>query len=429
MNNIKKLIIFFMILIVIFIIILLVVLNNLNSNENVEGDPGLVIDYDNVQIEDVTSNIEFYNVVSCVNRFINSTYLTDEFKEDEEMYEIFKQNIYEMLSEKYIQENNITVDNLQNNVEIVEENVLFVPLKMKVLEGSNVGKYLVYGFIEDMEYNYIKDIYLFVNLNNRTHYFSIEPINEKIDFETYQYQNENVEIEENESNVYTEVTVNYEYISREHINNYKRIVLAQPELFYNNYLGQEYREKRFGSLENFESYVQKNRQEIVGLTLSQYLVNNYENYVEYVCRDANRNLYIFRESNPMQYELSLDTYTIDSDNFIEEYNSSDERNKIMLNIDRWVQMINARDYRTSYNVLDKTFRENNFGTETDFENYMRQNFPSRYSVEYGEYTEQGQLGIQTIYLTDISNKNNRIEKTIIMQLQEGTDFIMSFNVE
>ena len=92
-------------------------------------------------------------------------------------------------------------------------------------------------------------------------------------------------------------------------------------------------------------------------------------------------------------------------------------------------MINNRDYKTAYSYLDKTFRNNNFGSEEAFEQYMRERYPSHYDFELGESTETNGTYTQTIDLTDISGEDGAvIENTIIMQLLDNYEFVMSFGV-
>ena len=122
--------------------------------------------------------------------------------------------------------------------------------------------------------------------------------------------------------------------------------------------------------------------------------------------------------------------TIQTENFVTEYNNSDDQNKIMLNIDKWIQMLNNRDYKAAYEVLDETFRNNNFASEEKFEQYMREKFPLHYKLEFGEYSNESDIGMQKIILTDITEEDkNEIQNTIIMQLKDNYEFVMSFEIQ
>ena len=204
---------------------------------------------------------------------------------------------------------------------------------------------------------------------------------------------------------------------------------TKPELAY-NYLNEEYRSERFnGNVDLFKQYVQNNLTEIEGIQFKKYLINTYKEYREIVCQDQYKNLYIFKETNPMIFELELDDYTLDYKNekYLNEYNSSTDQYKVANNINKWIKMLNNRDYKAAYNVLDETFRER-FGGEEGFETYMRKAFPLHYEIEYGEFTKESGIYTQKITLTDITGESDsKIIKTILMDLREGTDFVMSFN--
>jgi len=122
----------------------------------------------------------------------------------------------------------------------------------------------------------------------------------------------------------------------------------------------EYREARFGNLENFEQYINNNIEEIKKITLKQYLVNNYENNTEYVGKDQFGNLYIFNENNEQKIDIKIDTYTIATNKFIQEYENATEEKKVQMNIDKFIQMINRHDYTNEYNCIqtDTNYTDN-----------------------------------------------------------------------
>ena len=57
---------------------------------------------------------------------------------------------------------------------------------------------------------------------------------------------------------------------------------------------------------------------------------------------------------------------------------------------------------------------------------MEQRFNNSYTAEYYETKEENGTFIQEIELID--ENGNRISLEIIMQLKDGTDFVMSFSV-
>ena len=438
--DLKKKIEILMVILVILILILIAVFWYVNNQttENKENTNTLQIEF-----EDVSSDVEKieraeYNIVSnAVTTYIqtldmnNSRYfgqdesgnLIDIVSEDEKM-----QFILNLLSSDYISQNNITTQNLQEFLETKEEQLIFVPIEMKKLADENISTFVTYGIVENLNYELNDEVTLIVNIdfNNRT--FSIEPTTQNYDEITNIDQNM-TSIEQNDNNQYSIPTLNNENIVRDHINQYKRLVLAAPELVYEKF-DETYRNERFGSLENFQNYISKNADEIKRISLDEYLVNTYDGYTQYVGRDKYDNTYIFNENSVLDFTIQLDTYTILTDNFKTTYDEGNDMQKVRMNIDRWVEMINNRDYHTAYKYLDETFRNNNFGSEEAFEQYMRDNLPLHYQLQVGQFEETNQTYTQYIVLTDITGEtSDEIENTIIMQLKDDYDFVMSFSVE
>ena len=61
---------------------------------------------------------------------------------------------------------------------------------------------------------------------------------------------------------------------------------------------------------------------------------------------------------------------------------------------------------------------------------MREKFPLHYELEFGEYSNEADIGIQKIVLTDITGEDSTIiENTIIMQLEDDYNFVMSFEIQ
>ena len=92
---------------------------------------------------------------------------------------------------------------------------------------------------------------------------------------------------------------------------------------------------------------------------------------------------------------------------------------------KWVQMINNKDYQGTYNLLNETYRRNNWNNVEEFENFIKSNYPSYYEIEYGKYEENGESSIQTIILKDIEGKEHSKTLTLIIKLQKEMDFEMS----
>lgn len=236
------------------------------------------------------------------------------------------------------------------------------------------------------------------------------------------------EIEKYDYNQYVTKVIGDQDMVNIYFNDYRYYLIYHTEEAY-NLLNEEYREKKFGNLETFQAYVNQNMDQIFNSSVDSFTVSNWDDGKQYVITDKDGKYYIFQESVVMDYSVILDTYTIDLPEFIEEYNNSTEEEKVLLNLQKVFEAINQQDYAYVYEKLDETFKANNFATLEEFTNYVQENFFSQNSVSASNPESQGNIYLYEITISDATGENtNTITKTFVMQLQEGTDFVMSFSV-
>lgn len=436
MKKIKILIISIIILILIIGVILMVFNNkNNNINENFANNVEVVSEKSEDNRSDITTT-NYYIIQKCISQYLGiinknnpAYYRVNDNGENVKFVneDYIKGRIYDLLSENYINKNNITKNNVYSYVENITENVNFCMLDAKVIKNDNINQYIIYGFIESAENEFITNKYYIINLDENNNIFSVEPISKKYD-NLNDISVDNVKIEKNENNKIPTVKINSETQCKNYLTEFKRMMLSNQEVAY-EYLDKDYREKRFGNLNQFKNYINKNKDELKSLSVSEYLVNVYDNYTEFVCKDKSGIIYIFDAETPLKYTVKLDTYTIISDKYKSEYDSAETQKKVQMNIDKWVQMLNNRDYSSAYNLLDETFRNNTFGSQEKFEKYMNENYSLQYSITYNEYKEENDISIMSITLKDILGKNETTKDLkIIMQLNNNYDFVMSFEI-
>ncbi len=434
----KKVIISLLAFCLILCIGLLIFLNREKDNqENMELENDIIYsDKIEESVMEKRENLESYYILEqCVYAYLDSINVNNSsyygYNKNNEYVKITDENniIYNLLSKEYIGNNNIVAGNLDNYVDKLEKKVFYVPLKTKFIESDNLYKYAVYGYITDIYNEYIKDILIIVNLDFNNSTFSIEPVQENINIENIELDVNKLEsIEENENNKFSYIQVNDETISSKYLDYYKKMLLSNVTEAYER-LDEDYKKNKFESIELFEDYIKNNRDEILSASLNQYQVNEFDDYTQYICIDQNNNYYIFKETNFQEYTVILDTYTINLPQFIDKYNSSTNAEKVLLNIQKVFEAINDGDYNYVYNKLDSTFKQNNFPTLDSFETYIKQNFYQNNSIGYSNYQTSGDLHIYEISITNSDDENSKvITKNFIMQLKDGTDFVMSFNV-
>lgn len=436
----KKLIIIFAVILVIVLIVFAIVLTN-------QQEQGTQIDSKEQNIIEMTDQIEeekmskvearekFYIVKQSVYSYLdiintrNSIYYG--YNDNNEMTKLYDENdkIYNLLSTSYIQNNNITKDNIDKFIKKIDSKALFVPLEVKYRGSENLYKYAISGYITDLQYNILQKIYLIVNLDLNNNTFSIEPIAEVDNIQNVDLGTEELQpIKQNADNTVDYITANEQYVSNDYLDTFKKMMLSKPEAAFSR-LDEEYREKRFTDLEGFIKYINKNRNTILTITLHQYQSNNFDGYTQYVCIDQYGNYYIFNEKDVMNYSVMLDTYTVDIPQFTETYNSSSDADKGLLNINKVTEAMNKRDYNFIYSKLDETFKHNNFKTLEDFEDYWNKNLYEQNDIQVTGYQNSGDLHIYTVTIKDKNNASSQaITKNFIVKLTDGTNFVMSFNV-
>lgn len=232
------------------------------------------------------------------------------------------------------------------------------------------------------------------------------------------------EVEYTGYNKYNRIVATAEYICINYFNNFKNSLLNNTTRAY-DMLDEEYREKKYGSYEGFCQYIEENRQRLENIEIAQYQVVETNGKTKYVCLDQDGRYYIFVENSIIDYEVILDTYTIDLPEFLEKYENQSNQIKVGYNLQKIFNALHDEDYSYVYNKLDKTFRENNFQNEQNFEKYARENFLNK-ELKYSAFEEKDKICVADVKITD--SDGNTTTRQFIMRIDEGTDFVMSFEV-
>lgn len=434
MKKIVKIMIILLILIIILTIVMICILkepknNILIKNTVGSGDAGEQL---NSNIHDVTEKTEYYTVKNYIGSYLkalnkNSTTYYNRDKYDETIQQEY---VYNILSESYIKSANITMKNVLAKVSLYSENLKFLPIKIKSIEEENLNTYIAYGIIVNLQNKYISDLYIVVNLDLKNKTFAVEPLNKTYNhIDDIDIKNPNKSIEKNDYNEYIVQKVTNQYVTNEYVSLYKILSLSKPEIIY-GFMQEDYRNKRFGSLNKFKQYVEGNKNEITQIKLDEYLVNNYDDYIEYVAKDQYENLYIFKESAVANYTFTLDTYTLPQEKFDKEYAKASNLNKVAMNIDKFFQMINAKDYESAYSVLVNNFKQTNFKNVEVFKQYMKSKLYTYNDVNFVKFSDDIS-GVFTYYI-EISNRENnkdkKIKMNVVMQLLEENTYQLSFQI-
>lgn len=382
----------------------------------------------------------YFDIKTCMQKYVDNLnvknakyYLYDKtnnkvIAKDES---VIKQNIYDLLSDKYIAEKNITIENLYDHVEILQQNAMYLPVEAKLIQDGDIKSFLVYGLVQSTkDYSVISKLFSIVNINIFEGKFSIEPI-----YGEYNNISE-ISTEKNEEtitakkvNEFTMTSLTPESYPTEYINIYKSLALGDPERLY-NLLDEEYRNVKFASYDNFKNYIDKNKLEIQKTRLEKYKVDVNECDVTYICVDQNEKYYIIKQKELLQdYTIMLDSYSVDLPYFVEKYENSDGHLKVALNLRKLVEATKMEDYEYIYNKLDESFKTNNYKTLDEFVKYIEGKFDATEdTIKYDSYEEAIGVHMYNIIVTDKS-ENKTINAKVVMDLKENRDFVFSFSVE
>lgn len=346
-----------------------------------------------------------------------------------------QETIYNMLDAKYSNEFDITTDTIKqkfgmnNNVDVVIKQIYVVQ------NSLNVSTYFVTGILVNTNDSKTSEFNISVSLDMLNNTFSIYP---QEYMQKYNYDKLNVgdnlefnieSIENRNDNTFEYKIISDEEISQEYLSNYKYCMLYDVEYAY-ELLDEEYKNKRFLKLSDFQNYIKENWQNIQNMMITKYSVEIKDGYTQYLCVDNYQNNYIFKATSVMKYTVLLDNYTVETEEFKSTYSGLSESEKIATNIDKFIKCINNKDYSQAYGFLDEGFKNNYFKDVQDFKEYINNNFY--------DYNIVGKIDIQNegnIFICKIPIKSgvgvgaSSTTKTIIMQLNEGTDFVMSFSIE
>lgn len=379
MEKTKKLIIILIIILVI-VCVAFIVLMNLNTNDSQEpeqenvlvGDP-LVVEYEIQKLNDPT---KFYSI------------------------------------ESYIK------NNLDQN---------FIAEDMNILEGEVIASFAVQGKIEGSNDN----IFIIFRIDDENMTYSMEKLDNVTDINEINLNTDITEIANNGTNNFEYTTVTSEEMCRIYFDDFRNIELTDPEKAY-SMLNEEYRNERFPRYEDYIEYLDGCREIIQTASLTSYYVEIIDDYTEYTFVDNYGMTYTVRAQGVLDYNIMLDDYTIKVDTYEENYSQLEDAEKVYANAYIFIEMINTKDYRHAYELLDETFRNNNFSTLEQFEEYVNNNFFTFNFQDTTNANVQSQ-GNTYIYQTTIRNSAGAAAEsknlTVIMQLLDGTDFVMSFSLQ
>lgn len=467
-NNMDKKIKIIVIMIVTFVLIIISLIsiiilnkdnnkkneNNNNNNNNVNliedttntyiNEEGLEITDDKSAYENMQFDYEINNKVQYVNNrsdYFTVTSIVNKYIEIIGNQEKTKLNA--ILSPNYISKYNITNDNIFQKLTIpaLDNNMQYYQFRVNNMLTSQIDDttyvYIVNGSCRIVGKNTIFNIKVMIELDSISKLYNIYPYQYiqdngidkiKVGEELTNYNKE--EITDRSTNKFTYITVTDKELANKYFDDFKELIFYYNDELYNK-LNSEYSKKRFGSKSEFKTYITDNSKVLYSMQINKYKVINTNDYTDFICTDQYDNYYIFRQQGGiMRYTVFLDNYTIMSDEDKEYYNKLDKFDKAKYNLNKFITMVNTKDYSAIYNALDPTFRTNNFKNVENLKQNIKDNLYDVNSIGLEDYDDQTyEYYIFNCKIINMKNTNESKNMTIIMNQTEGTDFTMSFSFE
>ncbi len=416
----KKIMIIMSIIVILIIIlsiglVLLKIQIKKDRAENFENTINMEIDS---KIKLVTNTNEFFAVNSCITKYLLNIMLEE------------NQIVYSLLDELYVREYSITKDNIFEKIDYMD-NPVFYTNKMYVKQKDyNIYEYFITGRLINKGNLEVQNYSAIIRLDKRNDIFSIIPneyiLDKKIKIqkeEDFNFLNSS-KIEDKQYNTFEFENISNQTVIVDYINQIKDNIVYDVESSYQK-LDNKYRQNNFATLEEYKKYLNANITKFYTMKLAKYKISEYEDYKQYICIDENDNYYIINEYSVGDFTFMLDEYSVNISQVDEAYKSKTDKEKAVFDVQKFIRAIRDSNYRLAYSFLAEQFKQNYFKTQTEFENYVKQFFKDENINNYS-VTNEDNLFIVTVTM---KNQNNIVQdKKFIVNLKQGTDFELSFNV-
>lgn len=294
------------VLIIVLIALLILLMLLLGYRLNKKDDLSKVVIYDPIiapvleemenekgKIQDLSDRIELYNVKRCLGNFyMQCAYLKSEYFDGSDNTTL--KTIYSMLSNEYKEFDDITLENITNKVEIIEDPVIEIYEVYSLTNFDNVYNYIVHGGIRNFKTNELKEFNNIVSFDRSENTFEIYldkyvknivddinniKIGDEINFVIKD------EIADRAFNHYTQSTAKTEEFLRDYTQMIKNLMIYNPELAYKKID----ENSNIKSLDELNDFVSANKNDLYSLSYGTHeIVSINDNKVGYKVYDNNK---------------------------------------------------------------------------------------------------------------------------------------------
>lgn len=408
--------------------------NTLEANEVIDEEKDYESEWSDREPEKdgilaYTDNRRYYfTVEGIINTYINNIAFN------------MPSQLMNMLADDYVSQYNINKDNVISQLGRIEvsektEYVKYLTTEMlQTQEGEYTIAFLVRGKYRLSDASEYKQISTIVEIDYINNLYKIYP---EQYIKTKEYNNlkvgkrlilENKEIQEKD-NKFTYAEKDDKEYANEVFSRWFEMILYDRQEAYNK-LNSEYKNIRFNTYNNFNNYL--NNLKYLPSINEYKIYNEQENYTDYICTDQYNNYYVFRQQGgTMRYTVFLDSYTVALDSFKQTYNEQkdDEEAQVRIQIGKFKQMLNTKDYNAIYKKLNATFRNNNYKNVNQLAQYLQKKTYDINTIAVEDIEKNGDYYVCSCTLTNQKNEQEEKNMTIMIKLIDDNNFEMSFNIQ
>ena len=447
MKKLKILILIFVVIVILILGVLLFFINNNNNNtskgrvltpedkvgykidpvDNSEKDIDIKENFKN--IENVSDNITYYTVKAIADKYIMAVASDD------------KEILKGIIAPSYIKKYNITDNNILKIANIPkisrDFHVTYITELKKIQINSNVQAFIITGKGRtfDAKEKFQFSLILQLDTSEKLYYVYPEQFLKDNGYNTLKY-NDKIkdlkldEVKSTKNNFYTYVSEkNDKEMSIEYMYNFKDLLIYYKDDAYEK-LDSEYREKRFKSKEDFYNYIDENKIMIALMSSEKFKTVINDDTKDYLCSDQYNNIYKIRHNKKngiMDYTVFLDNYTIPSKEDEKTYKEAKIHEKAKINLNKFVSMLNTKDYNAIYEHLDNTFKKNSLKNINELQKLIKNNCYEINEVQIKNVEEKDNYYAFTCNLINQRNSNESKQVSIIISKTDDTNFKMSFS--
>lgn len=294
-------------------------------------------------------------------------------------------------------------------------------------------------FLSTIKENQLNLLIKYDNVNNTFSlliYDNIEKNNQNLDVNSLDISYTNIE-----ENMYNKIIIDEitdEEMSKEYFNIQKNNLINDMETEYEK-LDSQYKENKYTDYNDFKNYYSNLKSQLINSKLDKYGIDDKNGKKIYTLIDNYGNYYIIEVGKSINdYTVKLDNYTVESESFKDTYNDASDQRKVALNITKINTALNNQDYKYVYSKLADSFKNNYFENEDKLREYIITNLYKKSTLEFEDFSREGNYFTYKIRVIkeyedgeEIPFGKNEPSKNvnIVMQLKEGTDFVMSFSID